>query len=831
MHIRETLDALVTDLRFAVRGLRKQPVFATAVVLTLGLGIGANATMFAIVDRLLFRPPAHLSDPDQTGRVFLWTTFDGTDRIDNNISYLRYLDIRETVTAFSQTAAFFNTEMVLGVGEEARQQEVSLVSGSFWPFFGARPALGRFFTEAEDAVPQGSAVAVLGYGYWRSAYGGDSSVLGRPIHIGRAAYTIVGVAPAGFAGLGLSPVTAFIPITAGGSDLFPRVAGRDPWYDSHNYSWMEMVVRRKPEVSVEAANADLSRAYRQSIEKARARRPNPNAIPLDQLRPRGTANSIVYDRGPKPRQSAKVAAWLGGVSLLVLLIACANVASLLLARAMQRRREIAVRVALGVARGRLVRYLLTESVVLATLGGLAALAIANWGGRAIRAFLLADVSWTGSLVDQRVLFFTAAVAIGAGVLTGLAPAIQQTRPGVTDALKGGGREGSAGRTRLRSSLIGAQGAITVVLLIGAGLFVRSLHKVRTLDLGFDPDRLAVVDIELRGTALDSAQRVALLDRLEEHARTLGWVEGATKTVGVPFWRTWSESVFSPGVDSTRLRTEFYMNAVSPSYFATTGTAILRGRGIDATDRRGSTPVAVVSEAAARTIWPGEEALGRCIKIGADTAPCSTVVGIAEDIRRSFDEGPGRHIYLSFGQSVFLGAGLFVRTRGPAELELDATRRALQTVMPGSAFVNTRSLQGLVDPAIRPWRLGATILTLFGLLALVVAAVGLYSVITYNVTQRMHEIGVRVALGAQTRDVLRLVVGEGVRMIAIGTAIGLGVAFAVTRFLTQLLYDVSPRDPGTFAVVGVVLMVVAAVASVGPAVRASRVDPNVALRAE
>ena len=831
MRLRDTLDAFRYDLHFALRGLARQPLFAGAVGLTLALGIGANATMFAIVDRLLLRAPAGLTDPDETGRVFLHSRIDGEDRIDNNISYLRYLDIRRTATAFSQSAAFFTAEMVIGVGEDARQDDVSMVSASLWPFFGVRPALGRFFTEAEDVTPQGSPVVVLGYAYWRAAYGGDSSVLGRPIHIGRTAYTIIGVAPSGFSGLALSPVTAFIPITAGGADLFPPSPRRPLWYDSHNYTWMEMVVRRKPGISIEAGNADLSRAFRESIEAQRARRPTPNAVPIDELNPRATANSIIFDRGPEPRQSARVTAWLAGVSILVLVIACANVASLLLARAMQRRREIAIRIALGVARARLVRYLLTESVVLGILGGAAALAMANWGGGAIRAFLLTDVAWTGPVVDQRVLLFTAAAAILAGMITGLAPAIQLTRPDVGAELKAGGREGSLGRTRLRSTLIAAQAAITVVLLIGAGLFVRSLHKVRNLDLGYDPDRIAVVDVELRGMTLDSAQRVALLDQLEAHAKTLPWVENAARTVGVPFWRSWSDLLFSPGVDTTRLRDDFVMNAISPSYFATTGTRILRGREIDDADRLGATRVAVISEAAAATIWPGEEALGRCIKVGADTAPCTTVVGIAQDIRRSFDEGPARHVYLPFNQSVFLGASLFVRSRGPAELQLEATRRALQTVMPGTAFVGARSLQGLVDPSIRPWRLGATILTLFGLLALVVAAVGLYSVITYNVTQRQHEIGVRVALGAQRPDVLRLVIGQGVRVIAIGTAVGVSIALSVTRFLEPLLFDVSERDPATFGFVVAVLLVVAAGASLIPALRASRVDPIIAIRAE
>ncbi len=831
MHFREILDAVRYDLRFAARGLARQPAFTAAVILTLALGIGANATMFAVADRLLFRPPAHLQDPDQTARVFLFTNVDGDERAQNNISYLRYLDISEMTTSFSQTVAHFTTEMVIGLGDAARQHRVTLASAGYWPFFGTQPALGRFFTPEEDVVPVGAKVAVLTHAHWLAAFGGDSAVLGKPIHIGRNAYTVIGVAPPDFNGLGLSAVAAFIPITAGGSELFAPSPNRPPWHSSHNYTWMEMAVRRKPGVTVDAANADLSRAYRRSIEKQRAATPSASAVPFEELRPRAEATSIIFDRGPNPRQNTRVATWLGGVSVLVLLLACANVASLLLARAMQRRREIAVRVALGVSRARLMRALLTESVLLAVAGGAAALVVAAWGGRAITTLLLADVAWVGSLVDGRVLAFTAIAAVFTGIVTGLAPSIQLTRPDIAGTLKGGGREGSIGRSRLRASLIAAQGAITVLLLVGAGLFVRSLQEARALDLGYDPDRVALVSLELRGTPLDSAQRVALLDRVEAHAKMLSWVENASETVSIPFYRTWSEDLRVPGVDSSRLRTAFVMNAVSPGYFPTMGTRILRGRGFDDSDRDGGLRVAVISAEAERSIWDGADGLGRCIKAGSDTAPCITVVGVTEDTRRSFTDGPSAEVFLPATQSYFSGAGLYVRTRGPARLQLDGTRRELQALMPGMAYVDVRSLESIVEPNIRSWQLGATMFTLFGALALLVAAVGLYSVISYNVTQRMHELGVRVALGAQRPDLVRLVVGEGVRIIALGAAIGVGIALFAGRFVSELLYGVSERDPATFAMVIATLLIVAVAASVLPALRASRADPNVALRSE
>jgi len=350
-------------------------------------------------------------------------------------------------------------------------------------------------------------------------------------------------------------------------------------------------------------------------------------------------------------------------------------------------------------------------------------------------------------------------------------------------------------------------------------------------MGYDPDRLALVSIELRGTQLDSAQRVALVDRIERHAKTLPWVENAAETVSIPFWRTWSEELSVPGVDSARLRSEFIMNAVSPGYFATMGTRILRGRGFEDSDRVGSMLVAVISAEAERVIWDGADGLGRCIRAGADTMPCITVVGIAENTRRSFSDGAAADVFYPSAQSYFAGAALYVRTRGPARLQLDAVRRALQPLMPGMAYVDVRSLESMVEPNIRPWQLGATMFTLFGVLALVVAAVGLYSVISYNVTQRMHELGVRVALGARRPDLVRLVVGEGVRIIALGAAIGVGIALLAGRFVSELLYGVSERDPVTFAGVIATLLLVAVAASILPALRASRADPNLALRSE
>jgi predicted permease len=476
--------------------------------------------------------------------------------------------------------------------------------------------------------------------------------------------------------------------------------------------------------------------------------------------------------------------------------------------------------------------LLTESVALGLLGGLAGLALAYWGGGVLRATLLPDVDWSGGTLDGRMLAVTAAAALTAGVLAGLAPAVQSTAPAVGDALKTGMRAGASRRSGTRTALLVAQVALSVVLLTGAGLFVRSLQNARSLDLGFEPARVLYASVEMRGAELPRAEQTALARRMMERAAELPQVEYAAATRSVPFWMTWQEDLFVPGIDSVSRLGDFLANAVTADYFATMGTRILRGRGITAEDGRGAPLAVVVSETMAATLWPAADPIGRCIKVGADTAPCATVVGVAQDIRTgSFGESERRHYYLSSAQREGRGGGLLVRTRGDAAGQLAAVRRELQRLMPGAAFVSARPLQELVDVNIRPWRLGATMFAVFGGLALLLAAVGLYGVIAFDVGQRMHEMGVRVALGAQRRDVLRLVLLEGVRLAAVGVALGSALALLGGRYLAALLFQVSPRDPLVLVAGGLTLLAVAVAASVLPALRAVRVDPNVALRAD
>ena len=822
----EWWSAVAQDFRYAARGLRATPGFTLVVVLTLALGIGANATMFGIIDRLLLRPPAFLADAAHTNVVYYGRTFSGVENLSANMSYTRYLDMMKSTKSFSDFAAFFYFNLAVGTGEETTERQVGMVSASFWKFFDAPPAVGRYFGTAEDHIPEGSTVAVLGYSYWQSHYGGNTDVLGKTISLGSRTYTIIGVAPRGFVGMVPLGAVAFIPITTGVYDLFGGLTAteRTRWYTTYNMNWMKMLVRRKPGVGIDAANVDLTRAYRLSYLN------QPRATPIAIARPRAIAASVLTERGPNQGSDSKVATWLGGVAAIVLLIACANVANLLLARAFRRRREIAVRVALGVGRGRLLVQLLTESMLLALLGAGAALVVARWGGAIVRSAILPDVEWPSIVADSRMLMFTTGAAILVGLLTGIAPALLARRTDVAASLKAGAREGTYHRSRLRTSLLIVQGALSLVLLVGAGLFVRSLRNVHALDFGYDGRHLLYVSVEMRGLTLDSTAAIGLRHALLDRANGIPGVENAAQTVAVPFWMSWSQDLFTQSRDS--IQGEYLFNTVSPRYFTTMGTRLVRGRSFADADRVGAPPVVIVSQAMANKIWPKADPLGQCLRIGADTMPCSTVVGVAENIvDRNLADPPGQQYYAPIMQKNGDGGGLFIRTRDDAKSMVSTVRRELQHAMPGSSYVSVTPLQKILDGEVRSWNLGAMMFALFGGLALLLAAIGLYSVIAYNVTQRSHELGVRIALGAQSAQVLRLVITSGLQVAAAGIAIGATIALVAGKFIAPLLYHVSPKDPLIYGIAATTLLGVAVLASFLPALRATRVDPNVALRAD
>jgi len=826
------LEAFFQDVRYAARGLRSKPGFTIAVIVTLGLGIGANAAMFSIVDRMLFRPPPMLANPALTHRVYLTTSYRGKEFTGGGVQYARYLDLTNWTKSFTRTSEFTTRKLAVGVGNDATEMNIGVVSASFFKFFDAPPALGRYFTTSEDSIPAGQPVVVLGYGYWQTKFGGRKDAIGQTVHIGPTIYTVIGVAPRGFVGLWPNqPPAAFVPISTYGAEVGKRIRiSGQTWWTTYSWTWANMMVERKPEVSLAAANADLTQAYRRSYEAQTVQQKGQTPIAL--AKPRALAASILSDRGPRESSLAKIVTWISGVALIVWLIACANVANLLLARALRRRREIAVRLALGVSRGRLASQLITESVLLALLGGVAGVGVAQWGGALLRALFLSKTSTGAVLDDPRTLMFAGVASVAAGLLTGLAPLFQTGKTDLTRDLKSGAREGTFHSSRLRSGLLVFQGALSVLLLVGAGLFVRSLSNVRATPLGYDADQVSVVDANMRGVTLDSAQNHALRLRLLAAAQAIPGVEHASLQVTMPFWSTWSNDLHVAGIDTVEKLGEFDLNAVSPDYFATMGTRILRGRGITEQDVAGAPRSMVVSEAMAKRIWPHADALGQCVKVGADTVPCTYVVGIAENIKNnSLNDEPGYYYYLSWDQFAPQQGGVFVRTRGDAAQYTETIRRALQPVMPGVSYVAVTPMSQVLGEQTQSWQLGATMFLAFGVLALVLAGVGLYSVIAYNVAQRTHEMGVRVALGAQVQDLVRLVLTQGMAVSTAGIALGAAIALGAGHWVEPLLFNESPRDPWVYGFVAVTLLLVAALASFIPARRAAKVDPMLALRSE
>src|SRR5437667_463008 len=485
--------------------------------------------------------------------------------------------------------------------------------------------------------------------------------------------------------------------------------------------WASMLLQRKPGVSVAAANTDLTNAFLRSY--AAQRMESPGLAPAEIARPHALAASVLSERGPNESSFARVATWVAGVAVIVLLIACANVANLLLARALRRRQEIAIRLVV-------------------------------------------------------------------------------------------------------------QGALCVVRLIGAGLFVRSLRHVRAVPLGYDVDPVLLVDLNMRGVQLDSAHGVALRRDLLETAQAIPEVMHASRQLTVPFWSTSTMELHVAGIDSVHRLGEFALNAVTPEYFATLGTRILRGRGIAIQDAKNAPRATRVSDAMAKTLWPGRDPIGQCVKVGADTLPCSYVVGVAENIKyQHLGDDPGLFYYVSEAQWHPEQGGLFIRTRGQAAPYAEPIRRRLQQLMPGTSYVTVTPLREILGEQTRSWQLGATMFLAFGSLALALAAIGLYSVMAYNVSQRTQELGVRAALGAQQRDLVKLVVNEGLTLGAAGIVIGVVIALAAGNWLGPLLFQESPHDPLVFGFVTVALLGVTVVASFIPSRRAARVDPMVALRYE
>jgi predicted permease len=665
---------------------------------------------------------------------------------------------------------------------------------------------------------------------WQAEYGGRN-VIGEPLQVHNMPTVIVGVAPRGFVGIwDQTPPAVYVPITTfAGSN--PSERDRREYYTRYNWGWMDMMVRRKPGISEEAASRDLSQAHVRSWDAMVLQQSVP---PTALSKPSGIAGPIKTAAGPDPTVEAKTVKWVSGIALIVLLIACSNVANLFLARAIRRRRETAVRVALGVGRRRLMAQWFTESLLLALIGCVAGVLIAQWGGAALRRLF---VGATGAPIpvssDLRTLALSIGLAIIAALLTGVAPALIAGRFALAESLKSGVREGTHHRSPLRTGLLVFQITMSVVLLVGAGLFVRSFSHVRSLRLGYDADPVVLVSRNLRGASIPDSQLIALHERILETAKTIPGVKYAAMVSSIPFWSTSSTTLVVPGIDSTARLGRFTYQTATPDYFKAMGTRIVSGRPFTEQDREGTTRVAVVSQAMANVLWPRENPIGKLIRVGSDTAAYTTVIGVAEDAAQQQLQGDDRYrYYMPAAQfRIVRAAYLITQVSGDPSIVGETIRKTLQPLMPGQGYITTRPMRDLISAQQRAWRFGATMFVAFGGLALIVAAIGLYGVIGYGVAQRMHEMGVRVALGAQGRDLMRLVMLQAVRVVGAGVLVGGVIAWALGGRVQPLLFEQSARDPLVFAVVGLVLIVAAVSAGLAPARRAARVDPTMALRSE
>jgi predicted permease len=816
------LEAARDTLRQGLRSVVRAPALTVGIVLAFALGIGANATMYATVERLLLRPPPHIEDPEGVRRLLVHRDNGfGSVLFSSALAYPDYEDFTRT-QGFSHVAAMNNAEVTVGSGADADRMRAVFVTASWWELLGVQPGLGRFFTAEEDALG-GARVLVLSHRRWQTSYGGRADVIGRTIDFGYGPFTIIGVAPKGFTGIDLRPVDFFAPFMVAGE----LMQGGSEWATSRNWWWLRAIARVGPGVAVETAEAEATAHHRTG--RAETERYDRNA--------RVVAAPLLVARGPEAPSEVAVARWLLGVAVVVLLIACLNVANLLLARMIRQRREVSIRLALGISRRRLIGQIFTEGVLLGVLGGGAALLLTMWGGTYVQRTLLPDVDWGGSLTGS-VLLLIALVSVLAGALSAIVPAVQTARRHVADGLRTSTGGITRSTARVRATLSVAQAALSVVLLVGAGLFVRSLDAVRGGDFGIDPWNVVYFSPSFHGSAaVEHEDRFTYTDEAVSRVSRIPGVEAAAGVAGVPFWSAYAYELRVPGVDSIPRTASGgpLGNTVGNDYFRALRLDLKCGRLLEERDARTAPPVVALSESFAQALWPGEEALGRCMYINEEESPaCVEVVGIVEDaVREALVEDVTYQYYLPLSQR-FVNRrpeGLLVRVAGDHGAVVGAVQRAMLSADDRVRFVRTVPLEEMLAPELRKWELGATMFSLFGALALLVAALGLYSVLSFDVAQRVREIGLRTALGATTRGIVGIVLGRALRITVVGVAAGAAVALLLAPRLDSMLYGVDARDPLTFIIVAVTLGVISLVAAGVPALRAARVDPNVALKAD